>query len=97
MGPMSPLPQITVCFYFQSPNHFFLLLFFFFLKKKKKKTQKQKPLWIVHYHSHYPTKGKGVLRVYFLTIFFLSLLCFLQCRLKLKPKKQKRNPSPLNL
>lgn len=44
MGPMSPLPQITVCFYFQSPNHFFLLLFFFFLKKKKKKTPKNKNL-----------------------------------------------------
>ena len=42
MGPMSPLPQITVCFYFQSPNHFFLLLFFFFLKKKKKKNPKTK-------------------------------------------------------
>ena len=70
MGPMSPLPQITVCFYFQSPNHFFL--FFFFLKKKKKKN-----LWIFHYHSHYPTKGKGVLRVYFLTIFFcLSYVSF---------------------
>lgn len=94
VGPMSPLPQITVCFYFQSPNHFFLLLFFFFLKKKKKNTQKQKPLWIVHYHSHYPTKGKGVLRVYFLTIFFFVSPMFPSMSFKIKTKKTKTKPFP---
>lgn len=26
---MSPVPQITVCFYFQSPNHFFFVVFLF--------------------------------------------------------------------
>ena len=75
---MSPVPQITVCFYFQSPNHFFCCFSFLLKKKKKnKKPKKQKPLWIFHYHSHYPTKEKGVLRVYFLTFFFcLSYVSF---------------------
>ena len=75
-GPWVPCPhcpKITVCFFFQSPNHFFFL-FFFFLKKKKKRKEKEKnetktsvdlPLSLPH-----PQKGKGVLRVYFLTIFF---------------------------
>lgn len=52
VGPMSPLPQITVCFYFQSPNHFFL--FFFFLKKKKKKISVDLPLSLP-----LSDKGKG--------------------------------------
>ena len=55
---MSPVPQITVCFYFQSPNHFFLF-FFFLKKKKKKKTQKTKTSVDLPLSLPLSDKGKG--------------------------------------